>query len=108
MNCFREDLQGKQIPCKVVRHFPITPRIRHMLCCKSIASMMSWHKKGRSTDGTLRVPVDCKVWKHIEEQWPDFDKEPRHLAMDGVNPYGLRSTKLSTWPVVVVNYNIPP
>ena len=28
--------------------------------------------------------------------------------MDGVNPYGLRSTTWSTWPVVLVNYNIPP
>ena len=28
--------------------------------------------------------------------------------MDGVNPYGLRSTTWSTWLVVLVNYNIPP
>ena len=30
------------------------------------------------------------------------------LAMDGVNPFGLRSTTWSTWPDVLVNYNIPP
>ena len=112
MNCYREDLQGTQVPFKVVRHFTIIPRIQHMFHCKSIASMMSWHKKGHSTDGTLRVPADCKVWKHIEEQWPELDKEPRHLrlglAMDDVNPFGLRSTKWSTWPAVLVNYNIPP
>lgn len=112
LNRYREDLQGTQIPCKVVRHFPIIPRIRHMFRCKSIAAMMSWHKKGRSKDGILRVPADCNAWKHIEEQWSEFAKEPRHLrfglATDGVNPYGLRSTKWSTWPVVLVNYNIPP
>ena len=28
--------------------------------------------------------------------------------MDGVNPFGLRSTTWSTWLVVLVNYNIPP
>ena len=28
--------------------------------------------------------------------------------MDGVNPFGLKSTAWSTWPVVLVNYNIPP
>ena len=67
VNCFREDLQGTQVPCKVVRHFPIIPRIRHMFHCKSIESMMLWHKKGRSMDGTLRVCADCKAWKHIEE-----------------------------------------
>ena len=30
------------------------------------------------------------------------------LAMDGVNPFSLRSTSWSTWHVVLVNYNIPP
>ena len=28
--------------------------------------------------------------------------------MDGVHPFGLRSTTLTTWLVVLVNYNIPP
>ena len=28
--------------------------------------------------------------------------------MDGVNPYGLRSTTWSIWIVVLVNYNISP
>ena len=28
--------------------------------------------------------------------------------MDGVNPFGLRSSSWSTWPVVLVNYNISP
>ena len=30
------------------------------------------------------------------------------LATNGVNPFGLRSKKWSTWPIVLVNYNIPP
>ena len=30
------------------------------------------------------------------------------LGIDGVNPFGLHSTKWSTWPVVLVNYNTPP
>ena len=30
------------------------------------------------------------------------------LAMDGVNPFGLRSSSWITWPMVLVNYNIPP
>ena len=34
MNRFREDLQGTLVPCKVVIHFPIIPRICHMFCCK--------------------------------------------------------------------------
>ena len=29
------------------------------------------------------------------------------LATDGVNPYEIKSTKWSTWPVVLVNYITP-
>ncbi|MCO5575686.1 hypothetical protein L7F22_029490 [Adiantum nelumboides] len=73
---------------------------------------MSWHSKNRSTDGVQRIPADCMVWKHTDERWPEFAQEDRHLhlglAMDGVNPFGQCSTTYSVWPVVVVNYNIPP
>ena len=30
------------------------------------------------------------------------------LATDGVNLFGVQSTSWSTWPVIIVNYNIPP
>ena len=73
---------------------------------------MSWHVKGSSKDGKIRVPSDSEAWKHIDKQWPEFSQEPRNirlgLATVGVNPYGIKSTKWSTWPVVLVNYNIPP
>ena len=83
-----------------------------MFRCKEIANLMSWHADNKSTDGTMRVPSDSPSWKHIDSKWPMFERQPRHLrlglGMDGVNPFGLCSTKWSTWPVVLVNYNIPP
>lgn len=30
------------------------------------------------------------------------------LELDGVNPYGLQSSKHSVWPVLMVLYNLPP
>lgn len=109
---YRKDVQGNEVPSKVLRHFPLIPRIRHMFRCKSIASLMTWHVSGKSKDDKLRVPADCKAWKHIDAQWPEFGQEPRNLRLglstDGVNPFGQRSTKWSTWPVLLVNYNIPP
>ena len=30
------------------------------------------------------------------------------LGTDGVNPFGLHSTSWSTWPAVLINYNLPP
>ena len=48
----------------------------------------------------------------IERKWPEFLIESRHmrlgLATDGVNPFGVQSTTWTTWPVIIVNYNIPP
>lgn len=83
-----------------------------MFRCKSIASLMSWHSQNNSKDGVQRIPADCMAWKHIDQTWPEFAREARNLrlglAMDGVNPFGLRSTTYSVWPVVLVNYNIPP
>ncbi|MCO5577427.1 hypothetical protein L7F22_031259 [Adiantum nelumboides] len=109
---YREDVQGNKVPAKVLRHYPLIPRIKHMFRCKEIAGLMSWHAKNKSIDGMMRVPTDSPAWKHIETKWPWFEREPRHLRLglgtDGVNPFGLRLTKWSTWPVVLVNYNIPP
>ena len=109
---YREDVVGEAIPVKVLRHFPIIPRIKSMFRCKSIASLMTWHQSSRSTDEVLRVPADSLAWRHIEETWSAFKEEPRSLrfglAMDGVNPFGLRSSSWSTWPICLVNYNLPP
>ena len=73
---------------------------------------MSWHAKSRSTDGVMRVPADSDAWKYVDSKWPLFAGEARNirlgLAMDGVNPFGLCSSSWSTWPVCLVNYNIPP
>ena len=45
--------------------------------------------------------------------WPEkFRDEPRRvrlgLAIDGVNPHSIQSSNYSVWPVVIINYNIPP
>ena len=113
VSSYREDALGDTIPAKVLRHFPIIPKIKNMLMCKSIASLMMWHQSSRSTDNVMRVPAaDSAAWKHIEEKWPAFQEEPCNLwlglAMDGVNPFGLRSSSWSTWPVCLVNYNLLP
>ena len=50
---YREDVQGNKVPSKVLRHFPLIPRIKHMFRCKEIASLMSWHADNKSTDGTM-------------------------------------------------------
>jgi len=44
--------------------------------------------------------------------YPEFGAKPRNLqlglALDGMNPFGNLSTNLSSWPILLMIYNIPP
>ena len=44
--------------------------------------------------------------------YPNFGEEPRNLrlilALDGMNPYGNLSTNHSSWPVLLMIYNLLP
>ena len=108
-----KDEAKKQRPWKVLRQFPLIPRLRRMFRTPSISELMVWHAKNTSTDGLVRHPCDSKAWKHVHENIdPSFSQEDRNihlgLAADGVNPFKLQRANWSTWPVMLLNYNIPP
>jgi hypothetical protein len=48
----------------------------------------------------------------IKKKWPEFANDIQNiklgLALDGVNPFGDLSSCHSTWPMVLLNYNLPP
>ena len=101
------------VPKKLLRHFPLIPRLKRMYRCSSIAKLMHWHSsEGESIDGMVQSVVDSSAWKHVNEKWPDFAMEPRNvrlcLALDGMNPFADLSSRHSTWPVMTLNYNLPP
>ncbi|CAM6094113.1 unnamed protein product [Calypogeia fissa] len=62
----------------------------------------------------MRLVVDSPAHQHVESTWPEFDRDPRHvrlgLASDGVSPHSLggKGRPTSVWPVVIMNYNLPP
>jgi rubrerythrin len=107
-----KNTKGKKVPNKVLRYFPLTPRLRRMYGSKFTAKDMIWHNTGRSTDGMLRHPVDGKAWMDFDQRYTDFSSEPRNvrlgLAADGFNPFGNMSLQYSMWPVVLTTYNTPP
>jgi len=76
------------------------------------AKDLTWHANGINFDGMLYHPVDSSQWKKIDHLYPDFDKEARNLrlglATNGMNPYGSLSTRHSSWPVLLVIYNLLP
>jgi hypothetical protein len=102
----------KAIPRKVVRYFPIKPRLKRLFMHKDTATALRWHDEGRIKDEALRHPADSKAWKAIDSKYEHIASDSRNIrfamATDGFNPYGMMSSKYSCWPVVLVPYNLPP
>ena len=73
---------------------------------------MKWHVNGRTNDRVMRHPVDSDAWKMFDTTHLQFSSEPRNvrlgLVVDGFNPFGMLSTTHSTWPVMLVPYNLSP
>jgi len=94
------------VPAKVLRYFPLKPRIKKLYMSSKTVDSMKWHEKGRTNDGKLRHPADSFAWKTFDSLHPDFALDPRNvrlgLASDGFNPYKTMSSKYSIWPVVLM------
>ncbi|XP_058775279.1 uncharacterized protein LOC131649536 [Vicia villosa] len=101
-----------RVPAKVLRHFPLIPRLQRLFMCSKTAESMRWHEEERSKDGKLRHPADGEAWKDFDELHPDFSSESRNvrlgLTSDGFNPFRTMSLSHSTWPVLMMVYNTPP
>ena len=80
--------------------------------CSKTAEILRWHEEGRLKDGKLRHPADAQAWKDFDIKHPDFAIDPRNirlgLASDGFNPFRTMSISHSTWPVLLMAYNLPP
>ncbi|XP_004301411.1 PREDICTED: uncharacterized protein LOC101302366 [Fragaria vesca subsp. vesca] len=100
------------VPAKVLRYFPIIPRIKRMFLSASNSELLTWHSTHHSQDGMMRHPVDSIQWCTVDQKWPSFASEPRNLrfglATDGFNPYKNLSSTHSIWPVILVIYNLSP
>ncbi len=89
-----------------------------MYRCADLAEQMVWHSTHWSStsgeDRVMRLMVDSPLNQFVEERWPEFKNDPRHVrlgvASDGISPYNLagKAQPYSVWPVVVTNYNIAP
>ncbi|XP_074347014.1 uncharacterized protein LOC141685834 [Apium graveolens] len=66
----------------------------------------------RVKDNKFRHPADSKIWKEVDEKWPEFASDSRNLRMalssDGFNPFHGKGTDHSSWPVLLSIYNLPP
>jgi hypothetical protein len=102
----------RSVPAKVLRHFPIIPRVKRMFSIKEIAELFSWHHFNKSKDGLMKHLADSPQWANVDMEFPEFGSEARNLrvflSVDGVNPFGIKNCKWSCTPVVMTIVNLPP
>jgi hypothetical protein len=110
---WKDEDTRKQIPNKVLRHFPVVPRLQRMFASKKLSEQAQWHKlKRKPVDNELSHPADGEAWKDFDKKYDWFAKDARNvrlgLATDGFNPFGKMSASYSMWPVFLIPYNFPP
>ncbi|XP_058725960.1 uncharacterized protein LOC131597270 [Vicia villosa] len=109
---FNNDENTKRPPAKVLWYLPIIPRLKRLFSNANDAKNILWHAIERECDGQLRHPADSLKWKKVDDLYPDFGNEARNLrlglATDGMNPYGNLSSNHSSWPVLLIIYNLSP
>ncbi|GAA0154869.1 hypothetical protein LIER_12724 [Lithospermum erythrorhizon] len=97
---------------KVMWYFPLIPRLLRLFSSAEDAKLLTWHSDERIKDEMFRHPADSPHWKTIDFKHPQFRVESRNLRLvlssDGMNPHVVQSTSHSTWPVVLMIYNLPP
>ncbi|XP_042988830.1 uncharacterized protein LOC122316370 [Carya illinoinensis] len=104
---------SRVIPQKVLRHFPLKPRLQRLFVSSKIAGDMRWHKEQRVIDeSSMRHPADSESWKTFDQAHSWFARDARNvrlgLASDGFNPFNNLAKPYSIWPVILVPYNLPP
>ena len=99
-------------PAKVLWYLPIVPRFKRLFANVNDAKNLTWHADEREKDGMLRHAADSPHWKLIDDEFKEFGCEARNLRLglctDGINLFGNMSSQHSTWPVLLVIYNLPP
>ncbi|KAH7849317.1 hypothetical protein Vadar_016185 [Vaccinium darrowii] len=102
----------KQKAAKQMRYFPLKPTLQRWFMSTEISEQMRWHADGRTNDGVSRHPADSPAWKDFDQRHKSFSNESQNvrlgLASDGFNPFGSAHIAHSTWPVVLIPYNLPP
>jgi len=102
----------KRVPRKILRYFPLIPRLQRIYMSETRASYMRWHKEELVVDGKMRHPADSKAWKHVDATYEWFAEDPHNvrlgLASDGFNPFGMLNVSYSCWPMILIPYNLLP
>ncbi|GKD02033.1 hypothetical protein Tco_1172307 [Tanacetum coccineum] len=71
---------GKKVPKKVLRYFPIIPRLQRLYKSSHTTKEMTWHATGKCTEpGKMQHPVDGRACKDFDTKYSDFAAELRNV-----------------------------
>ncbi|CAO2822821.1 unnamed protein product [Amaranthus hypochondriacus] len=73
--------KDRRLPNKVLRYFPLIPRLLRMYKSSRIAKDMIWHHKDRTNDGILRHPADGEAWKDFDERLANYASDPQNVKL---------------------------
>ncbi|XP_075109632.1 uncharacterized protein LOC142181148 isoform X1 [Nicotiana tabacum] len=74
---------SSKIPVKVLRYFPLKPRLQRIFMCPATVIAMRWHANERPNDGNMRHPADGEAWKDFDSLHPDFSRDPCNVRIFG-------------------------
>ncbi|KAF7126992.1 hypothetical protein RHSIM_Rhsim11G0003200 [Rhododendron simsii] len=87
INCARV----KKIARKILRYFPLTPRLKRLFMSRAIAESMRWHINNPPDGKESRHLAHSDEWKEFDVKHPEFACEARNvrlgIATDGFNPF---------------------
>jgi hypothetical protein len=110
---WKDGERTKQVPQKVLRHFPLIRMLQRAFASEKLAEEAQWHKLKRKEVGNeLNHLADGEAWKDYDRKYGWFAEDARNfrlgVATDGFNPFGQMSSSYSMWPVFLIPYNFPP
>jgi hypothetical protein len=107
----KEDKKRK-IPTFVMWYLPVIDCLKCVFSNPRDVELVHWHsEEHRKNDEEIRHPTDGTQWKFFYLQYKAFRSESRNirfaLSTDGMNPFGENRTMHSTWPIILMMYNLP-
>ena len=56
---------GMKIPRKVLRYFPLTPRLRRLYMSRKTATEMRWYRDKRVDDGIMNIRLTLRSGRNL-------------------------------------------
>jgi hypothetical protein len=108
----KEDMTKRKISALVMWYLPVIDHLKRVFSSPRDAELVRCHsEKRRENVEEIRHPADGTQWKFFDLQYPEFLVKSRNvrfaLSTDRMNPFGENMTVHSTWPVILMMYNIP-